>query len=213
MIKRIKCKAIEKGMVEILPQLDSEVFTWVILPLLIFFARICDVTIGTIRIIFVSRGQKLLASSLGFVEVLIWLVAIGQIMQNLNNFLCYIAYAGGFAMGNFNGITIEEKLAMGVLVVRIIIKKDAAQLVEHLKNAGFGVTNIDAQGTTGPVNVIYTVIKRSDLHQVVEMIRQFNPKAFYSIEDVRNVNQGVFPNHAGTRVRFFINFKLYAKRK
>ena len=91
----------------------SEIFTFIILPILIFIARVCDVSIGTMRIIFISRGAKILAPLLGFFEILIWLVAIGKVMQNLDNIACYVAYAGGFATGNFVGIRIEEKLAMG----------------------------------------------------------------------------------------------------
>jgi len=173
--------------------LNSDAFTWVILPLLICLARICDVTIGTIRIIFVSRGKKRWASFCGFFEVIIWLLAIGQIMQHLNNFVCYIAYGGGFAIGNFVGITIEERLAMGILGVRVITKEEAGQLIERFKREGFGVTVVAAQGATGPVNIIYTVIKRSALGQVAEMIKEFNPKAFYAIEDIRTANEGVFP--------------------
>jgi uncharacterized protein YebE (UPF0316 family) len=89
---------------------DSVVFTWIILPLIIFLCRIIDVTIGTARVIFVSRGYRVLAASAGFFEVLIWLMAIGQIMQNLTNPLCYIAYASGFALGNYIGITLTENL-------------------------------------------------------------------------------------------------------
>jgi uncharacterized protein YebE (UPF0316 family) len=173
---------------------NSHLFTWVLLPFLIFLSRICDVTIGTIRIIFVSRGNRFFASTLGFFEILIWLVAIGQIMKNLDNFMCYIAYAGGFAMGNFIGISLEEKLAMGILVVRVITRKDGTALFEAFKNEGFGVTGIDARGATGPVAIIYTVIKRSALPKVAELVKKFNPKAFYSIEDVRTVNEGVFPS-------------------
>ena len=153
--------------------LNSGVFTWLILPLLILISRVCDVTIGTIRIISVSKGKKSLASFLGFFEVLIWLVAIGQIMKNLNNPACYIGYGAGFALGNFIGITVEEKLAMGTLVVRIFTSINAVNLVNSLKNAGFGVTTVDGHGTTGPVNVIYTFIKRCDLPEVNEIIKSF----------------------------------------
>ncbi len=179
--------------VELSAFFDSAWFTWGVLPVLIFISRVCDVTIGTIRIIMVAKGRKLLSSLLGFLEVLIWLIAIGQIMKNLNNIACYIAYAGGFALGNFVGITLEEKLAMGELVVRIITHKDARDLMEHLRKAGYGVTSIDAQGTTGPVHIIYTIIKRKALPEVEETIKRFNPRAFYSIEDARSVNAGVFP--------------------
>jgi uncharacterized protein YebE (UPF0316 family) len=177
--------------------LNSSLFTWSVLPFLIFLARICDVTIGTIRIIVVSKGKKLLASFLGFFEVLIWITAISQIMKHLNNPICYIGYALGFAMGNYIGITVEEKLAMGTLVVKIFANGNAAGLMNSLKAAGCGVTCLEGHGMTGPVNVIHTVIQRSLLPEVEQIIKQFNPKAFYAIEEVRAVNAGVFPakNH------------------
>lgn len=172
---------------------ESEIFTFVLLPVLIFLARIFDVTFGTIRIIFIARGQKYLAPLIGFFEILIWLVAIGKVIQNLNNVFCYLAYAGGFAAGNFIGICIEEKLAMGTLVIQIITRKNASELIENLRTTGYGITSIPAEGTTGQVHIIYTVIKRSDLDNVVEIIKEFNPKAFYSIEDVRFVSKAAFP--------------------
>jgi uncharacterized protein YebE (UPF0316 family) len=194
--------------------LDSEAFTFVVLPLLIFTARVCDVTLGTIRIIFVSRGQKILAPLIGFVEILIWLTAIGRIMQNLGNVYCYLAYAAGFAAGNFVGICIEEKLAMGVFLIRIITKKEAARLIAALNSEGYGATSIAAQGSTGQVAVVYSVIKRADLQHVVEIIKQFNPKAFYSIEDVRFVSQGVFPLRSTLPEKhFFSLFRRFRKGK
>lgn len=180
---------------------QSNVFTWVILPLLIMAARICDVTVGTVRIISVSRGKKLLASTLGFVEAIVWVVAITQIMQNVNNVVAYLAYGAGFALGNYVGITIEEKMAMGEVVVRVIMRSGGADLVEHLQQAGYGVTVVDAQGATGPVNIIYTVIKRGALPNVHNLIKQLNPRAFYSVEDLRSVNAGVFPATASLRHR------------
>jgi len=174
--------------------LNSELFTWVILPLLIFIARVFDVTFGTMRIIFVSRGEKFLAPLFGFFEIIIWLFAIGQVMQNFTNIAYYIAYAGGFAMGNFVGIYIEEKMAMGTLVIRVITKKDASNLIDALKSSNYGVTNVDAEGATGRVKIIFTVIKRKDVDKVVGMIKQFNPKAFFSIEEVRVASEGIFPS-------------------
>ncbi|WP_040428334.1 DUF2179 domain-containing protein [Acetivibrio cellulolyticus] len=173
---------------------NTDVFSWVVLPLLIFSSRIVDVTIGTIRIIFVSRGKKNLAPLLGFFEVLVWITAISQIMKHLDNIVCYFAYAGGFAAGTFVGMMLEEKLAIGMLVVRVILVKYNDELREHLYKAGFGVTVIDAQGANGDVKIVYTIIKRKDLNEVLGIITKSNPKAFYSIEDARTVNQGVFRN-------------------
>lgn len=171
----------------------SEIFKFVVLPLLIFSTRICDVTLDTLRIIYVSRGLKFLAASIGFFEVLIWLFAITQIFKNLTNPLYYVAYAGGFAMGNYIGILIEERMALGTVVIRIITQKDAAVLIEFLKNNGYGVTHVDAQGAQGPVKVIFTIVKRKDIEHVLEIVLSCNPLAFYTIEDVRSVRKGIFP--------------------
>src|SRR5207247_11415173 len=122
------------------------------LPLLVFVAWLCVVTIGTIRIIFVARGMKVLAPILGFFEVSIWLFAIGQIMQNLTDLSCYLAFAGGFTAGNYLGVRIENKLAIGSVVVRVITPKHVGDLVEGLQAAVYGVTSMDAEVRTGPVH-------------------------------------------------------------
>jgi len=172
---------------------NSALYAWVILPLLIFTARVIDVSMGTVRVIFISRGLKYLAPVVGFFEILIWLLAIGQIMKNLSNPMCYIAYAGGFAMGNFVGIYIAEKLSLGVVLIRVVTKKDASQLVEYLKSADYGVTSVDGHGTAGHVKVVFTIVPRRQAREVIDLIKKFNPKAFYSIEEVGFVEKGIFP--------------------
>jgi len=158
---------------------------------LIFCARITDVTFGTFRIVMVSKGQKYIAPILGFFEVLIWIIVISQIMQNLDNWICIIAYASGFATGNFIGLLIEEKIAMGVVKIQIITAKPATELVSVLTSSGYGITHHDAKGATGNVSIIYSIINRQEIDKVVEMIFTFNPNAFYSIEDVKFVNKKV----------------------
>ena len=172
---------------------NSGVYTWIVLPFLIFVARIADVSLGTVRVIFVSRGLKYLAPVVGFFEVLIWLLAIGQIMKNLSNPLCYIAYAAGFGMGNYVGIRIAEKLSLGVVLIRVVTKKDALLLVECLKAENYGVTSVDGHGTSGQVKVVFTIVPRREVPNVVDLIRKFNPQSFYSIEDVGFVEKGIFP--------------------
>ena len=171
---------------------NSEIFKFVVLPLIIFSTRICDVTLDTLRIIYVSRGLKVLAASIGFFEVLIWLFAITQIFKNLTNPLYYVAYAGGFAMGNFIGILIEERMAIGTVVVRIITQKDVLELIDLLKNTGYGITHVDAEGAQGPVKIIFSIVKRRDIDHVLGIIQSNNPQAFYTVEDVRSVREGVF---------------------
>jgi uncharacterized protein YebE (UPF0316 family) len=150
-----------------------------------------------VRIIFVARGRKYLAPILGFFEITIWLFAIGQIMQNLGDIGCYIAFAGGFTVGNFLGVFIEQKLAMGHSVVRIITSKNARRLVDDLKEAGYGVTTLDGMGATGPVQLIFTVVKRKQLGSVVGIIERFDVRTFYSVDDLQSAAQGVFRD-AGT---------------
>ncbi len=122
------------------PFFDSAFFTFFLLPFLIFISRILDVTIGTIRIVMVSKGQKFWAPILGFFEILIWLLAISRIFENLDNWMCYIAYAAGFAAGNYIGLILEERLAMGIVKIQIITRQNAAELIVNLKNAGYTVS-------------------------------------------------------------------------
>ncbi|HUT45018.1 MAG TPA: DUF2179 domain-containing protein [Sedimentisphaerales bacterium] len=172
---------------------NSAFYIWFVLPLLIFIARVADVSMGTVRVIFIARGLKYLAPIVGFFEILIWLLAIGQIMQNLSNPLCYIAYAGGFATGNYVGIWIAEKLSLGMVLIRVITSKDASELLQYLKSAEYGVTSVDAQGSAGKVQVVFTIVRRREVASVVNLIKQFNPKAFYTIEEVGFVEEGIFP--------------------
>ena len=173
--------------------IEPEGFSLVIISIFIFFARICDVTIGTMRIIFVARGMKMIAPALGFAEVFIWIIAVGQIFQNLTNPLNYFAYAAGFATGNYVGMILEERLAMGLALVRVITQHDATSLIGYLRAAGYGVTVLDGQGKQGPGKIIFSVIKRKNIVDVEKAIHEFNPRAFYSIEDVRRAAEGTFP--------------------
>jgi uncharacterized protein YebE (UPF0316 family) len=171
---------------------DSQIFVWVILPLLIFFSRIADQSIGTLRLIFVSKGYKYLAPFLGFFEVIIWLIAVGQIFKQLDNFLYYIAYGAGFAAGNFVGIILEERISLGTVVVRIIPKLDTTELINYLRSQNYGLTIMDAEGSRGKVKVILSIIPRKQIGDFVSIINKYNPRAFYSIEEIKSVSYGVF---------------------
>lgn len=182
------------------------------LPLFIFTARIMDVSLGTLRIISLSRGRKYLAPILGFFEVFIWVVAISQLVRNLTHISGYLAYAAGFAVGNYVGMWLEEKLALGMLTLRIFAVREGAELSNRLTGAGFGVTTLQGHGAEVEVEVLFVIIQRRDLDQVIHIIREVNPKIFYSVEEVRASNQGVFPAQSKGALRYsqFIN---WAKRK
>lgn len=184
---------------------DSDFFSYALMPVLIFLARICDVSIGTMRIIFVSKGKKNIAPILGFFEVLIWITAISKIMQNLDNYINYIAYAGGFATGNLIGMLIEERLAMGILMIRVFAHERGVELVSTLNGNGYGATVVEAHGAREKVHLIYTIVHRNELDKVIGVINAFNPKAFYTIEDVRSVNEGIFMPRRSNSVFQFTN--------
>lgn len=169
----------------------SEIFNLIIVPILIFCARIIDVTVGTVRIVMVSKGNKYIAPFLGFIEVTVWLLAISRIMENVNNWVNIFAYAAGFATGNYIGLLIEEKIAMGVVKIQIITAKAATELIKKLGDAGYGITHHQATGVNGKVDILYSIINRSDVAKVINLIGANNPNAFYSIEDVKFVNRGV----------------------
>ena len=199
------------NLLELGEHFDPAVFDYIILPALIFFARMVDMTLGTIRIIFVARSMKTIAPIVGFFESLIWLFAISQIIMNLSNLATYIAFAAGFAAGNYVGIYLESKLAVGLLSIRAVTTNDASDLINYLREHNFGVTSVSALGVTGRVRLIISVIKRKDLEEYIKIVKQFNPKAFISIEDVRSVQEGFFPTSQRKRESQFL--KSFTVRK
>ena len=182
-------------------------YLWVGLPLLVFFARVVDVTLGTLRIIFTSRGKRHLAPLLGFVEVFIWVSVIAEITKGTHNLVAYLAYAGGFATGNYVGMWIEERLAIGNLVIRAILPENQTGLLDELRAAGYGVTSVNAQGGKGSVKLVYTIVSRKDLSHVIETIHRTYPKTFFTVEELRSVEQGVFPIHTTIRQDMFFRRK------
>lgn len=172
---------------------QEDLYAWVILPIIIFFARICDVTFGTIRIILVSRGKRDIAPILGFFEVLIWIVAIGQLVQHLHSITAYFMYAAGFATGNYIGMWLEDKIAIGMVIVRIILPEGGEELAHALHDKGYGVTYYDGEGSYGPVKLIFTIVQRKSLEDVKKIVHSHHPGAFLTIEDIRSAEAGVFP--------------------
>ncbi len=167
------------------------IFSYVVLPLLIFFARIADVSLGTIRIIFISKGFKVLAFLVGFFEVLIWLLAINQIWSDFSNPWLLLAYAAGFATGNYVGIYLDEKISIGNSMIRIIVIKNSKKLVNELKKNGYQLTVIDGHSAdqNTEVKMILVVVKRKELKNVLKILKKINPNSFFTIEDIRNVRK------------------------
>jgi uncharacterized protein YebE (UPF0316 family) len=171
----------------------SSVFLAVALPLLIFVARVSDVTLGTLRMVFVARGEKGRAALMGFFEVLIWLSVISYILQNLTSVWNYLAYAAGFAAGNYLGLKIEEKMALGLLGVTVITHRDARELIDRLRQEQYGITSVSATGATGRVRIVFSVIRRKHLEDLRQIVERFHPNAFIAIQNVRSVSKQVYP--------------------
>ncbi|MEY2704628.1 MAG: hypothetical protein RL407_690 [Bacteroidota bacterium] len=169
--------------------ISDSVLNYVLMPLLIFVARVADVSINTLRIMFMMNGKKNIVPILGFFEALIWLLAIGQIFQNVDNPLSYLAYAGGFATGTYVGMTLDEKLALGRVLVRVITPKPLPTLLEFMKEKNYRFTNVGAEGRYGKVNLLFTVMKRDQLQEFISMVKATDQKAFYTIESVKRVSE------------------------
>jgi uncharacterized protein YebE (UPF0316 family) len=176
------------------PAASADFYAWVVLPLLIFFFRVCDVSLGTIRVIFIAKGLKYIAPIIGFFEVIIWLFAIGQVLNDVTNIPAYIAYGGGFAAGTLLGMAVEERLSIGTVFVRVISNEEVSGLVFWLRERSYGVTVADGEGSKGKVKIILSVINRHDLDEVINGIHRYLPRAFYSIEEVKSVDEGIFPH-------------------
>lgn len=169
-----------------------------LLPLVIFFGRICDVTLGTLRIIFVSKGERYKAPIVGFFEVFIWVVVISQIFTGSTNLIEYLAYAGGYAAGNYVGILVENKIAFGYQLLRVYTKKDGVVLTKILSKEGYGSTIIRAEGAISDVHIVEIVISRKSLKQVTDIVTTFDSTVFYLVEDIRFKQKGVFSSGALT---------------
>ena len=159
-------------------------------PLIIFCMRIVDVSLSTVRMLLAVRGIKLVAPVIGFFEVLLWIFAVGSAIKHLNSPLHLIGYAGGFATGTYVGLLIEEKMALGMAVVRIVSQHGGVELAEALRDRGFGVTELAGQGRDGRVEILYAALRRRDLPTVFEEVRNWDPEAFVTVEEPRAIHRG-----------------------
>lgn len=159
-------------------------------PLFIFGLRILDVSMSTVRIVLAVRGHKAITPVIGFFEVLIWVFAVGNAIRFLDSPLHLLGYAGGFAAGNVIGLIIEEKLAIGHATIRVVSRHAGVELADGLRTLGFGVTEFAGQGRDGPVEVVYTVCRRRDIERAMDEIEVWDPQAFITVEQPRDIRWG-----------------------
>jgi uncharacterized protein YebE (UPF0316 family) len=151
------------------------------LPVFIFLARICDVSIGTVRTIMIISGRPWISAGLGFFEVLIWVLAVGGVITNLTNPFALLAYAGGYATGVIVGMFIESRIALGHRVIRIISADPEVDVCQRLRERGHLVTRIEGSGRNGPVEFAFMVTRRREVARVREHLAEIQPKAFMSV--------------------------------
>lgn len=173
-----------------------------LLPVAIFFGRMFDVALGTLRIIFVSKGEKLKAPIIGFFEVFIWVVIISQILTQANDLIAYLSYAGGYAAGNYVGILLEKRIAFGIVLCRVYTNKAGIKLVNLLSLKGFGATLMHGTGSVNEVDIIETIFDRKQLKKITSVILEFDKEAFFVIEDVRTRQHGIFPKSSNLLKRW-----------
>lgn len=168
---------------------SNDIFVYFIIPILILLARVIDVTLGTIRIILANKGIKLTSAIIGFFEVLVWLTAITTIMQNLTNVVAFFAYATGFSLGTYLGIYIEEKISIGQVRLIIITKKNLFKMINDLKLTQYAFISNSVNKSNHKIKIINAFLERKNLSSVIKIIKEKDPKAFYSVEDLKMISR------------------------
>jgi uncharacterized protein YebE (UPF0316 family) len=159
-------------------------------PILIFCLRIVDVSLDTMRVLFVVRGQRVAAASLGFFQALVWIIAVGNAIKHLDSWWHILGYAGGYGTGTLVGITIERALAYGLATVRIVSPHGGVEIAEALRDRGYGVTEVRGYGRDGGVEIVDSVVQRQHLRDVLEIVDRWDPSAFVTVEEPRILKGG-----------------------
>lgn len=161
--------------------------------LIIFTSRVVDVSMSTMRTLMVMQGRKVQAAFIGFFEIMIYVTALNKVVSGLDNPLNLLAYALGFACGTYVGITIEGKIALGNLSAQVILKtSDNFELIEALRDNGFGVTVLEGQGKEGKREILSIAMNRKDLDTLRDLVNKFDDKAFITVNSINPVGGGFF---------------------
>ena len=173
--------------------IEFDIISYILLPALIFLARVADVTVATVKLMFVVNNARRMAAILGFIEAFITIVALSRIIQDAGNMLAFFMYAAGFATGTYAGMWIEEKMAYGSVLVRIISKQIPSSLLGYLIENQYRYSMVDANDQSGNTQILFTVCKRSKLGTLLSSLKSIAPEALYTIESVKQVSHELLP--------------------
>jgi uncharacterized protein YebE (UPF0316 family) len=159
-------------------------------PVIIFFLRIIDVSLDTMRVLFTVRGKRAIAGALGFIQALVWIIAVGNAMKYLGSIGHIVGYAGGYAMGTMVGITIERYVAYGLSSLRIVSRHGGVEIAEALRERGYGATEFAGFGREGGVEIVNSVVQRAHMDEVMAIVDRFDPNAFVTVEEPKVLRGG-----------------------
>ena len=161
-----------------------------LLPILIFLIRVTDMSLDTLRVLFVVRGRRAQAWVVGFMQSALWVIAVASVLSHLDNLFTVLAYAAGFATGNVVGMRIEERLAIGHSHVRVISTQRGEAVASAVRGAGYAVTELSGRGRDGTVSILTTSVRRRDIDPVRSEVLEADPDAFVTLSEVRPLHRG-----------------------
>lgn len=169
----------------------------IITGIVVFFARIADVSIGTVRTIVTVQGRTGIAFVLALFEISIWLLVVSTVIGQVREYpLLIIFYAFGYATGNVVGIMVEKKLAFGIIILKILTRNAGQQITDYLRGKGQPVTVFSGEGMSGPVNELYIACRRRDLKWILPEVMDIDEQLFYVIEQARDISRILKPIHS-----------------
>lgn len=164
-----------------------------LLYLIIFFAKIIEVSISTVRIVYINKGEKVKGAALGFIEILIWLVVVSSVLNNITEDpIKVFIYAIAFSLGNFFGVTIESKIAVGLSSIQVVVSQEGGViLADILREQGYGVTIIEGKGKNESIkSLLFIQLKRKKIPEATRLIKEHNPEAFITVNEIKTMFGG-----------------------
>lgn len=166
--------------------------TVVITGVLIFFARVADVSMGTMRMLMLVKGKRLPAAAIGFFEVIVYITALARVVNQLDRWEFLLVYALGFAAGNYLGIFLEERMALGYAGVQIVVQSESDSLAQFLRENGFGVTVGEGWGREGPKDILTVILPRRQMSKLMGLVTSHDSKSFTIVMDARKTMGGYY---------------------